>query len=346
MIAPSKRPYALERQGILLSPTPGRRDEAGGVLNPTVYRAGDRTLIMYRAVDTLPENFSRLALAELTWEHGTLRAERLAAYALEPMAPYELLTPEAGSARSPGGGCEDPRVTDVEGRLMLCYTGYGGARAPRIALADSKDGVRWERLGLARFSLLTIESAEGPLAIDLNAVDNKDAMLFPERIGGRYAMLHRPMFDRATMAALGQTQSIWVSYSDDLIHWDSHRLIAAPAHPWERLKLGGGTQPVRVPQGWLIVYHGVDGDHDGDPNRRYSAGAMVLDAEDLSVVTYRSPEPILAPDAAEEQVGVVNNVVFPTGLWPAPDGMGLLVAYGMADRLVGWARMRDVAGHA
>ena len=120
--------------------------------------------------------------------------------------------------------------------------------------------------------------------------------------------------------------------------------MAAPEHPWERLKLGGGTQPERVADGWLIIYHGVDGDRDSDPNRRYSAGAMVLDAQNPAVVRYRSPQPILTPDAAEERVGVVNNVVFPTGLWKSPDGKDWIVAYGMADRAIGWARTPVVGG--
>ena len=333
------RPYGLAREGILLRPAPGRPDEAGGVLNPTVYRAGERRLMMYRAVDTVPENFSRLALAELHWTADGLVAERLDRYALEPTLPYELLTPSPGTAQSPGGGCEDPRVTSIAKELFLCYTAYGGERAPRIALARSRDGLRWDRLGLARFTLHVAETATGRMAIDLNHVDNKDAMLFPERIGGRFAMLHRPMFRGVVAERLYQKQSIWISYSDDLVHWDSHALVAAPERPWERLKLGGGTQPVRVPEGWLIVYHGVDGDRDGDPERRYSAGAMVLDADDPAKVIYRSPEPILEPSSAEELSGVVDNVVFPTGLWPAPDGEGLLVAYGMADWCIGWARM-------
>lgn len=326
------QPYVLARQGILLEPDPARRYEAGGVLNPTVYQVGKKTYMMYRAVADVPENFSRLALAELQWEGEQLVAKRLDRFALEPAAPYELLTPE--DAISPGGGCEDPRVTKIEDTYYLCYTGYGGDRIPRIALAQSKDGLSWERLGLARFSL----HLEGDRPVDLNAVNNKDAMLFPERINGRYVMLHRPMYAAGLAAHLGYRQSIYLSFSNDLIHWEDHQLVAAPEAGWERLKLGGGTQPERIGAGWLMVYHGVDGERDSDPNRRYSAGAMVLALDDPSRVVYRSPSPILAPDAEAERVGVVNNVVFPTGLWRGPDGKWL-VAYGMADRAIGWARM-------
>ncbi|MDB5096217.1 MAG: glycosidase [Cyanobacteria bacterium RYN_339] len=322
------RPFQLTRAGVLLAPAPGFRREAGGVLNPTVYQVHGRTLMMYRAVDSIPENFSRLALAELRWEGDRLVATRLDSLALEPSEPYELLSP------GPGGGCEDPRVTAIGDELYLCYTGYGGDNAPRIALARSRDGIRWERMGLARF---TMHVAVGQ-AIDFNQVDNKDAMLFPQLIGGRYAMLHRPMFRGEIKEQYQPRQSIWISFSKDMIHWEDHQVVAEPEAQWECLKLGGGTQPVWTPEGWLMVYHGVEGERDSDPNRRYSAGAMVLDLEAPWRVVYRSPEPILTPDAAEEREGVVNNVVFPTGLWRGEDGK-FLVAYGMADWCIGWARM-------
>lgn len=332
--------YAMRREGVLMRPQTGLAvDEAGGVLNPTVYEAGGKTWIMTRAVAGFPDNFSRLGLAELIWADGTYAVRREPRAALAPAAPYELLTPEAGSALVPGGGCEDPRVTRIGDELWLCYTGYGGNRVPRIALARSRDGKVWERMGLARFEPLIDRDGPKSVAVDFNHVDNKDAMLFPEKIGGRYCLMHRPMFSVSLAARLCPRQSIWISYSDDLLHWDSHEFVAGPEHPWERLKLGGGTQPVKTDDGWLIVYHGVDGDADGDKNRRYSAGVMVLDLDDPSKVLYRSPEALLSPDAAEEQVGVVNNVVFPTGLWPAPDGDGWFVAYGMADTMIGLARL-------
>ncbi|HEY9721320.1 MAG TPA: hypothetical protein V6D47_04860 [Oscillatoriaceae cyanobacterium] len=330
-------PFTLHRQGILLAPAEGLRYEAGGVLNPTIYLAPTGLMMMYRAVDRVPHNFSRLALASLRWEGDRLLAERLDRFALEPSEPYELLDATLDAPVASGGGCEDPRVTEVDGELYLCYTAYGGAQFPRIAFARSNDGLRWTRLGLARWSLHVQDTPDGELAVDLNLVPNKDAMLFPEKIHGRYAMLHRPMFSVSLGGRLGDRQSIWISYSDDLLHWDRHQLVAAPAHPWENLKLGGGTQPVRTPEGWLIFYHGVQGEHDGDPHRRYSAGAMLLDLTDPAKVLYRSPSPILTPESAEERTGVVSNVVFPTGVLAAPGG-GFAVAYGMADRCIGWAR--------
>lgn len=319
--------FRLERQGILLAPEPGRPEEALGVLNPTAYEADGKTYLMYRSVAKVPHNFSRLMLAELTCEGDRWQARRLDRIALEPCEPYELLRSRAG------GGCEDPRVTRIGGELFLCYTAYGyehGEEIPRIGMARSMDGLRWDRTGVARFSPLIV----GDLVVDLNRVPNKDAMLFPERIGGRYAMLHRPMFAHDLRGQLGP-ESIWISYSEDLVHWTGHRFVAGPEQPWECLKLGGGAQPIATPGGWLIVYHGVEGKADADPNRRYSAGMMVLDREDPAVVRHRSAEPALAPGTEEEKVGVVNNVVFPEGAL-LRDGR-LTVFYGAADWCIGHA---------
>jgi predicted GH43/DUF377 family glycosyl hydrolase len=106
------------------------------------------------------------------------------------------------------------------------------------------------------------------------------------------------------------------------------------------LKIGGGTPPVLTSHGWLIVYHGVEGVQvDQKPAVRYCAGVLILDRDDPCNVLYRSSTPILAPDTLEEQRGVVNNVVFPTGVDVRKDGC-VDVYYGMADTRIGVARMQ------
>jgi predicted GH43/DUF377 family glycosyl hydrolase len=163
-------------------------------------------------------------------------------------------------------------------------------------------------------------------------VPNKDAILFPERIGGRYCMMHRPMFPVST----GLPQSIWLSWSHDLLNWEDHQLVLPPTLPWESLKVGGGTPPLRTPGGWLTFYHGVEGHADSDPNRRYHAGALLLDLDNPSHVLYQSPWPVLSPESLDETMGVVSNVVFPTGAVVQPGGR-IDVYYGMADQAIGLA---------
>lgn len=206
---------------------------------------------------------------------------------------------------------------------------------------------RWTRLGLVRF---TVE--EG---FDLNVVDNKDAVLFPEPVPGpdgnpALAMIHRPTFqaDRGYRDHRVSPVGIWISYASlsepdfsDGVVFDRHRQLALPEAGWERLKIGAGAPPLRVGDHWLLMYHGVAGHIDEGVDQqkdvRYCAGAMMLDACDPSHVVYRSTRPVLEPSLDSETSGVVGNVVFPTGLDPRPDGT-IDVYYGMADTRIGVAR--------
>jgi predicted GH43/DUF377 family glycosyl hydrolase len=292
-----------------------------------------------------PANYSRILLATCQWQGDTqIITRRLGQVALEPEAPYEVW------ADGQGGGVEDPRITALDGQYYMAYTAYGtvdGVTAPRIALARSSDLVHWERLGLAHFSPL-VQTVDGQsITWDLQTVPNKDAILFPERIGGRYCLLHRPMFP----AASGLPQSIWLSWSADLRYWQDHQLLLPPTLPWESLKVGGGTPPLRTPFGWVTFYHGVEGQSDTDPARRYHAGVLVLDLDNPARVRYQSPQPVLSPEDPDETVGVVSNVVFPTGVVLQAGGQ-IDVYYGMADQAIGLATtmlpttLPGVDGHA
>ncbi|HMA33127.1 MAG TPA: glycosidase [Chloroflexia bacterium] len=327
---PAPAPFTLTRRGMVLQPDPARLAERGGVLNPAAVLHAGVTYLYYRAVDVEPDNYSRILIATcLLGADDQIQTTRLDRVALEPAAPYERW------ADGRGGGVEDPRVTPLDGAWYMAYTAYGtvaGVTAPRIALARSTDLLAWERLGLAQFAPLAVTIAGQPAIVDLDRVPNKDAILFPERIGGRYALLHRPMFAPAT----GLPQSIWLSWSTDLRYWTDHQLVLPPTRPWERLKVGGGTPPIRTPHGWLTFYHGVEGRADADPQRRYHAGALLLDLADPARVRYQTPTPVLSPLTAAETSGVVANVVFPSGVVQQPGGR-IDVYYGMADQAIGLA---------
>lgn len=202
------------------------------------------------------------------------------------------------------------------------------------------------------------------LDIDLNLYPNKDAVIFPEPIPGRrgvpsYAMLHRPMWDQ-TMSGLNaaatrlpaglidERPGIWISYVpaeqveadiSALALWRDHHCVALPEHPYESAKIGGGPPPVRVPEGWLLIHHRVQGEvvPGFDPTQQrslvYSAGAMLLDPDDPSRVMARTAQPLLEPETVNERVGTVPNVVFPTAI-ATIDGRSF-VFYGMADSSIG-----------
>lgn len=326
-------PFRLERRGVVLHPDLGNPYESGGVLNPAAVMRDGVTYVFYRAVAVTPPNYSRILIATSHLrEDGGIETMRLGKIALEPQESYELWYE---GDRLAGGGVEDPRITLLDGIYYMAYTAYGeldGILAPRIALARSDDLFNWQRLGLVSFSDLIISIDGEQVSIDLNHVPNKDAILFPERIGGRYCMLHRPMFPHST----GLPQSIWLSWSHDLLNWENHQLVLPPTLPWESLKVGGGTPPLRTQGGWLTFYHGVEGLADNDPNRRYHAGALLLALDNPAQVLYQSPQPVLSPESPDEIVGVVSNVVFPTGIVTQPDRR-IDVFYGMADQAIGMA---------
>lgn len=178
----------------------------------------------------------------------------------------------------------------------------------RSGLALTRDFKTWHRLG----------------PITDATVDNRDAILFPERIGKQFALLHRPATWTGPRYGCDRP-SMWISLSPDLLAWEQHHLLATPAYDWEALKIGGSTPPIKTPRGWLTLYHGVD------VGRVYRAGAMLLDLHDPRRILARLPEPILEPEAPYERIGLVPNVVFPTG--NVVIGDRLFVYYGGADRV-------------
>ncbi len=320
----SPLPYRLERLGVVMEPDPADAREAWGVLNPAAARdpAGDLYLFPRLVAEG---NYSRIGRARVRFEHDRpVGVERLG-IALEPLEPWE--------AR----GVEDPRVTFVRrlGLYLMAYTGYG-PEGPRVAIAASSDLERWERYGLARFGS------------GLDAFANKDGAFFPELVAGpdghpAYAFIHRP--------ANEERPGIWVSFTPadeverdprSIVRPGRHRPVAYPEQPWEELKIGAGPPPLRTPEGWLLVYHGVSGKlvpgTDLQPALRYSAGALLLDPDEIWRVTARTREPLLEPETVEEQMGIVPNVVFPTGLDERGDGTAD-VYYGMADSRIGVARL-------
>jgi predicted GH43/DUF377 family glycosyl hydrolase len=343
----------VRRLGTVMEPS-GDPAEIEGVLNPACARARTGELLLYPRT-VAAGNVSRVGLARNAATGDAVRFERLG-YALEPQAPYELR-----AAGSGGMGCEDPRVTFVPvlDRFVMAYTAFG-PDGPRVALALSTDAYRWERLGLVDFS-----------AHGLANGDDKDAAFFPEPVRSPAGVLslafyHRPMKKLSTVdghAAIPmllslpptQRESTCIAYVPlDAVRADVRNLLVpvestiviAPDGPWGRLKTGAGTPPVRIAEGWFSLYHAVDTTEvDGRYRMTYSAGAVIHDIDRPHVVLYRSPEPVLTPEHPDELHGVVNNVVFPTGI----DVVGeraFDVYYGMADARIGRASMTLAAAAA
>jgi beta-1,2-mannobiose phosphorylase / 1,2-beta-oligomannan phosphorylase len=342
----------ITRLGIVLRPD-GSPYEKEGVLNPASATAADGTLLLYpRAV--AEGNVSRVGLCRGTRVGEALHFER-DGFALEPEAPYEVRT-------APGGmGCEDPRVTFIAAleRYVMAYTAFG-PNGPRIAVALSRDGVRWKRLGLVRF------------AAGLHQGDDKDGVFFPEPVlspsGVRsIALYHRPMLRLSTMDGRGavptlldlppsERESTRVAYVplepvlrdvNALLDVRESAIVLLPDLPWCRIKTGAGTPPVRIAEGWFSIFHGVDAREIAENKyvMQYSAGFVVHDADEPHRVLYRSAEPVMVPEGADETHGIVSNVVFPTAIVQLAERTYEFF-YGMADARIGRARLQLAAPFA
>ena len=334
----------VRRLGTVLEPD-GAPNEAEGVLNPACVRTRTGELLLYpRSV--AEGNVSRVGLVRNTGTAGSVAFDRLG-YALEPLEDYERRPPGTG-----GMGCEDPRVTFVPvlDRFMMAYTAFGPT-GPRMAFAHSKDGYVWERMGLVDWN-----------AHGLPAGDDKDGIFFPEPVHSPAGVLslayyHRPMKKLSTMnghaaipmlldlaptdrectrIAYVPLDAVLADIRNILMPVES-ALVLAPDGPWGRLKTGGGTPPVRIDEGWFSLYHAVDAVDTGERWAMvYSAGIVIHDIDRPHIVRYRSQRPVLTPEHPDELRGVVNNVVFPTGI----DVIGARafdVYYGMADARIGRA---------
>jgi predicted GH43/DUF377 family glycosyl hydrolase len=327
----------------------GSPDEAEGVLNPAFIRTREGEAMLYpRAVGR--GNISRIARALVREDDGKRWVERRG-YALEPEAPYELRP-------QPGYGCEDARVTFVPvlDEFLMAYTAFG-PQGPRVALARSKDAYTWERLGRVQF--------EYPGATQ---GDDKDAAFFPEPVTSpegvqSLAFYHRPMLHLSTIDATAaipfiqklpyvDRESIRIAYvpldavladRQALLSVRESALVLSPGEAWGSMRVGAGTPPIRIAEGWMSLFHGVDlvGSGRGRPRFRYSAGIVVHDAVHPDRVLYRSPSPVLAPESELERHGTVDNVVFPTGIDRRDDlgGRTFDVYYGMADYTCGGIRL-------
>ncbi|MDD3034281.1 MAG: glycosidase, partial [Bacteroidales bacterium] len=183
------------------------------------------------------------------------------------------------------------------------------------ALAITKDFKKWRRLG----------------RITQSHLDDRDVILFPEKINGKYAMLHRPK-EWVGEGFGPKYPAVWIRFSNDLLNWDepSQVLIEGIEGSWEE-KVGGSTPPIKTDKGWFVLYHGVENGGKG----YYRVGAMMLDLNDPTKVIARTRNFLMEPEHYYEIEGFYKGCVFPTGN-VVKDGI-LYVYYGGADKYVGVA---------
>lgn len=347
-------PYTLRRVGTIMEPQKGNPLEVEGVLNPATAWGPDGELYLFPRI-VAAGNVSRVGRARVVIDDGVPVAVERKGVVLSPDEGWEHGATNAG--------VEDPRITWVPslGVHVMTYIAYGPL-GPKPAVAVSSDTVSWRRLGPMHFAY------QPELSLDLNLFANKDVVFFPELVPGpdgrpSYAMLHRPMWDlewlrqgEGAPTPVGITDdrpSIWIAYVDAeaaqrdlaaLVQLHSSKMVAGPVMAFEESKIGGGPAPLRVPEGWLVIHHGVRGANTKGfalaHGAQYCAGAILLDPEDPSRVIGRTSEPLLTPETPDETEGTLNNVVFPTAIETINDVD--YVFYGMADAKIGVAVLERV----
>jgi predicted GH43/DUF377 family glycosyl hydrolase/glycosyltransferase involved in cell wall biosynthesis len=216
-------------------------------------------------------------------------------FTFDPDARVEALDPTEAY------GIEDPRITEIDGVFHIAYVAVSrlGIMSARMTTRDFRT---FERHGT------------------MFHPDQKDVVLFPEKINGRYTAFTRPM-----PGSFGRVLGVWVAESDDLVHWGGHRIVAEPRHRmWDEMRIGASVVPIRTDDGWLELYHGAD------RMNRYGMGALLLDHGDPTKVLARSTRPVLTAEEPYEKEGFLHDVVFPSGHVDLGDGR-IRVYYGGAD---------------
>lgn len=195
---------------------------------------------------------------------------------------------------------QDSRMVEIDGVVYINYSAVSD-QGVATALASTHDFLEYEKHGI------------------IFLPDNRNVCLFPEKIGGGYCAMSRPMH-----AMPLARNSIWLSRSADLRFWGDHRLLMRTRPgSWDCHRIGGGAPPIETEDGWLLIYHGADA------SDRYCLGAALLDRDDPTVVRSRLPEPILQPEESYERQGFFGNVVFTDGAVVVDDN--LHVYYGASD---------------
>jgi predicted GH43/DUF377 family glycosyl hydrolase len=208
-------------------------------------------------------------------------------------------------------GIEDPRITYVPElqQYAIAYTSFSRG-GPGVSLALTKDFKTFERCGVVM------------------QPEDKDAALLPRKIGGSWALIHRPV------TALGA--HMWISYSPDLRHWGDHKIMleARRGGWWDANKIGLCSPPIETEKGWLVIYHGVRQTASGSI---YRLGLALFDLQKPEICLQRGDSWVFGPEAPYERAGDVSDVVFPCGQTIGEDGDTIFLYYGAADECMALA---------
>ena len=315
-------PEIIGERKLILEPS-DREFESHSVCNPTVIQDNGVSHIFYRAIRA--PNYSTVGHGIIQEDGEILRDEK------------PTITPSLPEEKE---GCEDARIVKIDDTFYMLYTAWDGSAA-RVMAAESQDMKQWYKVGIISPNMPienVVKEEKNPLyrykGVQQMAtwgshvpIWDKDAVLLPEKINGKFVMLHRfnPSIQIVYFDSFDElrTDEFWHQYFKTL----SENTIASPEQGWEAKKIGAGSTPIKTPEGWLVFYHGLD------LHGVYRAGAMLLDLNDPSKVKGRLREPLFEGKNDWEVNGIVNHVVFPQGVEEFDDTYK--VYYGCADKRIG-----------
>lgn len=317
----------LKDEGIILEKT-DLPFENKGVLNPACIEVNGVTHMFYRAINK--QKISSIGYCQIV---NNKVIKRLNKPILFPWYNYEKR------------GLEDPRIVFLDGLYYLFYTAFDGQNA-LVAYATSKDLVHFSKKGLIS-PKITYDEAEDIFrdsGVEKKYILfeqiykkrrghdvllwEKDASLFPKKINGKFALMHRVLpgiqviyFDDFSQL----TNDYWRKYLKELNHY----IIIDPKYHFEDRNIGGGCPPIETEKGWLLIFHAVE---DTKIGRVYHAGAVLVDLNDPTKVVGLLKKPLFSPKKPWEKKGNTKNVVFPTGV-VLENGL-LYIYYGAADTCI------------
>ena len=297
----------------ILHPRPQNNWESNDTFNPAAIGLSDGNIyLLYRAIGR--DGISVLGYAATT--DGVTIKERLDEPIYTPRQSFESNRQSKVTFTYPymsgggWGGCEDPRAVEIEDKIFMTYVAFNGTHPPGVALTSIKKtdflkkSWNWEK----------------PRLISKPGEIQKNWMIFPERIKGKYAILH------------SISPKIMIKYVNDLndpnLIIESFHNNQADENRWDNIMRGAGSPPIKTDAGWLVLYHAMD---RRDPNR-YKVGAMLLDKNNPEKILHKSACPILEPEEPYENHGAKFGVVYVCGA--VIKDKDLLVYYGGADRYV------------
>lgn len=276
------------------------------LFNPAAIRAGEKTVLLFRAQDA--KRVSRIGYAEsFDGLHFTVRPQPV----LSPEAPYEK-----------GGGVEDPRVVRIEGRYYMTYTGYDGHSA-QLCLATSNDLVHWKREGVI------MPAYKGTW----NTQWTKSGAILTEKVDGKWWMYY---LGSRTDKDGKQRDYMGLAQSSDLLHWTDatdQPVLSREAGRFDERVMEPGPAPIMTGAGILLLYNGAT------EKLVYGPGWALFDRNNPRRLLARSPKPFVLPKYDWEKTGTVPNVIFLEGA--VPNGEGQLIGYyGAADKYIGALKIK------